>query len=160
MKALHISFVTAALLAGLAGSAMAQMGAGGQHSHEHREGQHDTRAEKMREHGQARHQQRLSELKGKLNLQPGQEAAWKAFTEAMPAHAHGSARPQRAALEKASTPERIEQMQAMHAQHGAEMKKRAELTLAFYATLSPEQKKTFDAETAKFMGGKSRHSHH
>ncbi len=160
MKSLHTSFVTTALLASLAGSAMAQMGPGGQHSHEHREGQHGMRAEKMREHGQARHQQHLSELKGKLNLQPGQEAAWKAFADGMPAHTHGSARPERAAMEKASTPERIERMQAQHAQHSAEMKKRADATLALYATLNPEQKKIFDAETAHGMGSGGRRGHH
>ncbi|MFY8043464.1 MAG: Spy/CpxP family protein refolding chaperone, partial [Rhodoferax sp.] len=35
----------------------------------------------------------------------------------------------------------------------AEMTKRDDATKAFYATLSPEQKKVFDAESAR-MGGK------
>jgi Spy/CpxP family protein refolding chaperone len=37
----------------------------------------------------------------------------------------------------------------------AEMDKRADATKTFYAALSPEQKKVFDAETAR-----GRHGHH
>mgnify|MGYP000387936472 CR=1 FL=1 len=57
----------------------------------------------------------------------------------------------RAAMAKLSTPERIDQMQALHAQRDAEMKKRGDATKTFYAGLNAEQKKTFDAETARFM---------
>jgi hypothetical protein len=64
-------------------------------------------------------------------------------------------------MEKLSTPERIDQMQALHAQREAEMKKRGDATKTFYAGLSAEQKKTFDAETARFMsGGPHMHARH
>ena len=61
-------------------------------------------------------------------------------------------------MEKLTTPERIDQMQDMHAQREAEMKKRGNATKLFYASLNAEQKKTFDAETARMMhgGGKER----
>ena len=64
-------------------------------------------------------------------------------------------------MEKLTTPERIDQMQALHAQREAEMKKRGDATKTFYAGLTPEQKKTFDAETARFMaGGPGMRGHH
>lgn len=148
MKALRTPLITAGLLAALAGSAIAQMGPGGMPG---AEGAHGSRIEKMREHMAERHKQHLLELKTKLQLQSGQEAAWKTFAEAMQAPAQAPARADRAALEKLSTPERIDQMQALHAQRDAEMKKRGEATKTFYAALNADQKKTFDAETARFM---------
>jgi len=154
MKALHTSLITAGLLAALAGPALAQMGPGMHGA----EGHHGPRMEKMREFMAERQQKRLEALKTKLQLQAGQESAWKTFAEAMQPPAQRPARPDRAALEKLTTPERIDQMQALHAQRDAEMKRRAEATKTFYASLNPEQKKTFDAETARFMArGHERH---
>lgn len=149
MNVLRTPLFTAGLLAALASPVMAQMGPGGM-SHPH-EGHHGPRMEKMHEHRAARHQQHLTELKAKLQLQTGQETAWKTFAEAMQPPAQPLARGHLATMDKLTTPERIEQMQAMHAQRDAAMKKRAEATLAFYAGLNAEQKKTFDAETARFM---------
>lgn len=158
MKALRTSLITASLLASLAGSAMAQMGPGNMSGHE---GHHSPRMEKMREHMTERHQKHLAELKSKLQLQTSQEAAWKTFADAMQPPAQPPARVDRAAMEKLSKPERIDQMQALHAQREAEMKKRGDATKTFYAGLSAEQKKTFDAETARFMsGGPHMHARH
>ena len=47
----------------------------------------------------------------------------------------------------------------MRAQRQSLMDKRADATNAFYATLSAEQKKVFDAETVRFAGG-GRHGGH
>ena len=158
MKALRTPLITAALLATLAGSAMAQMGPGGMQGPD---GHHGPRVEKMREHMAERHQHHLAELKTRLKLQPDQETAWKTFAEAMQAPVRVPARPERAAMEKLTTPERIDQMQVRHAQREAEMKKRGDATKAFYASLSPEQKKTFDGETARHMaGGHGQHIRH
>lgn len=158
MKVLRTSLITAGLLAALAGSAMAQMGPGGMPGPD---GHHGPRMEKMREHMGERHKQHLADLKGKLKLQPHQEAAWNTFEQAMQPPAPPAARADRAAMEKLTTPERIDQMQAMHAQREAEMKKRGDATKTFYAGLTPEQKKTFDAETARFMaGGPGMRGHH
>lgn len=162
MKALRTSLIITGLLAALAGSAMAQMGPGGMPGPD---GHHGPRMEKMREHMREhmgeRHKQHLADLKGKLKLQPNQEAAWNTFEQAMQPPAPPAARPDRAAMEKLTTPERIDQMQALHAQREAEMKKRGDATKTFYAGLTPEQKKTFDAETARFMaGGPGMRGHH
>ena len=141
-------------LASAAGSTLAQVAPGAMGG---AEGQSSARMEKLREHRlqerQARHQKHLAELKGQLQLQAPQEAAWARFTQAMQPPAQPAARPDRASWEKMTTPERIDRMQAMHAEREALMKQRGDATKALYAALSPEQQKTFDAHTARFMAG-------
>jgi Spy/CpxP family protein refolding chaperone len=136
--------ISAAFLSSLAGAAMAQPGP-------MVDGQGPARLEKMRERMAERHSKHLAELKTKLQLQAGQEAAWNTFAQAMQPPAKPVQRPDRAAFEKLTTPERIDQMMAIKAQRDERMQKHADATKAFYATLNPEQKKTFDAETARFM---------
>lgn len=99
---------------------------------------------------------RLADLKQKLQIQPNQEAAWTSFTNAMRPSAN-TPRPDPQALANLSTPDRIDQMRALRTQRNAEMDRRAEATKAFYAQLTTEQKKTFDAESARRFG---RHGHH
>ena len=103
----------------------------------------------------AKHQ---AELKARLKITPAQEAAWATYTAAMqpPEHMAMGAGPtpeQRAEFDKLSTPERIDKMRALRNQRMAEMNaamdKRGEATKAFYAALTPEQQKTFDAEHKK-----------
>ena len=95
---------------------------------------------------QAHMQQRAADLKAKLKLSPEQDAAWAGYVAAMrpPAQAQ---RPDRAELDKLSTPERLDKMHALRQQHEAAMDQREKATRAFYAALTPEQKKTIDANT-------------
>lgn len=92
----------------------------------------------------------LAELKAKLQLAPTQESAWAQWTESMkpPAEMAGKTAEDRRKMHedmaKLSTPERIDRMNAMKAQRDAEMARRAEATKTFYATLTPQQQKTFD----------------
>ena len=58
-------------------------------------------------------------------------------------------RPDRAEFAKLSTPERIDRMRELRAARMAEMDKRGDATKTFYATLSADQKKVFDDETAR-----------
>jgi periplasmic protein CpxP/Spy len=109
-------------------------------------------AAKMQEHMA----KRQAALKQKLQISSAQEGAWNAWTAAM--KPGDFKRPERGEMEKLTTPERIDRMRAMRDQHMAQMDKRAEATKAFYATLTPEQKKTFDAETAH--GPRGGHRHH
>lgn len=157
MKTLIQSLVIAGVMAA-AGTAFAQMD-GGMMGHEGMP-QHDmAKMEQM-------HAKHLSELKAKLKLTASQEAAWTTFTESMkpPAGMMGN-HPNRADMDKLTTPERIDKMRAMHkdkmAAMEAAMDKRAEATKTFYATLSPEQKKTFDSEHARMdmRGDKHRRMH-
>jgi hypothetical protein len=73
--------------------------------------------------------------------------------------------PDRAEMDKLTTPERIDKMRAMHKEHMAKMEtamdQRAEATKTLYAALSAEQKKIFDDEHAKMdMRGDAKHRMH
>ncbi len=106
---------------------------------------------------QARMEKRQAALKAALKLTANQEGAWTTFTAAMkpPADMMGK-RPDHAELAKLPTPERIDKMKVLHAQHSAEMNavmdRRGDATKAFYATLTPEQQKVFDAITMQHHG--------
>lgn len=149
MKPIRTSLIAASLALALGGSAFAQTGPGPG------AGNPQVRPEQMREHMRERmaerHAKHLAELKTKLKLDASQEPAWKTFADSMQPPATLLALPDRTAMAKLSTPERIDQMQALHAQRDAEMKKRGDATKTFYASLNAEQKKTFDDETARFM---------
>lgn len=150
MKLIRNTLITASLLAGLSSLSFAQMGpaAGGEHM------------AKMREHMSQRHTQHLTELKAQLKLQSDQEAAWTTFAQAMQPAAQAPAQFDRAALEKMSTPERLEQMQAHRQKMDAQMQKHVEATKAFYGVLNTEQKKVFDHQTLQFMQGMRKESRH
>ena len=98
----------------------------------------------------------MADLKTKLKITTSQESAWTAFTAAMKPPARlDAARPDRAAMEKLTTPERIDKMRAQRAQRmtdmQAQMTKREDATKTFYAALDTVQQKTFDAEHSKMM---------
>jgi len=56
-----------------------------------------------------------------------------------------------------STPQRLDQMQALRKQHQEQMDKREAATRAFYARLTPEQQKRFDDQTRRMMNGREGH---
>ena len=114
-------------------------------------GRDPARMEQFHAKMEQRMAQRLGELKQKLAITPAQEGAWSAWTAALKPTSHQ--RPDRAEVERLSTPERIDRMRALRAQRNAEMDKRMDATKTFYATLGAEQKKVFDSESARFMGG-------
>lgn len=98
--------------------------------------------EEMKAHMEAMKKQHMDDLKTVLRLRPDQEAALAAF---MASH-----EPQRMEMKmpdpKAmTTPQRLEEMskheEAMRAAHA----KRREALAKFYAALSPDQQKVFDA---------------
>ncbi|KQT12296.1 Spy/CpxP family protein refolding chaperone [Ramlibacter sp. Leaf400] len=94
---------------------------------------------------------RLADLKQKLKVGPNQETAWTSFSTAMQPSAQ-RARPDRDAIARMSTPDRIDHLRALRDQRNAEMDRRAEATKSFYGQLSAEQKKTFDDETVRMFG--------
>ena len=121
------------------------------------------RSEHMGKHDPAKMQAMMAkhqaDLKAKLKLTPAQEGAWTAYTSAMQPPAglqQRSSAAQHAEMDKLTTPERIDKMRAMHtermAQMSAEMDKRGNATKTFYAALTPEQQKVFDAEHQKRGG--------
>lgn len=145
MKSIKTTLIASSLLVALSGVSLAQTTAPA-------ESPRAAPMQKMREHSAERHAQHLTELKSKLNLSSHQDAAWKNFSQAMQAP-NLQPRPERAAFEKMTTPERIDHMQAMKSQRDAIVQKRAEATKVFYGQLTAEQKKTFDAQTMGFMQG-------
>ena len=69
--------------------------------------------------------------------------------------------PDRAEMDKLTTPERIDKMRALRTEHmtamNAAMDKREEATKTFYAALNAEQKKVFDAEHMRGGPGRGMH---
>ena len=119
---------------------------------------HDpARMEQFRAKMAQRVEQRLGELKQKLAITPAQEGAWAAWTAAIKPTPHQ--RPDRAEMQSLTTPERIDRMRALRAQRNAEMDRKMDATKTFYATLNGEQKKVFDAESLRMLGG-GHHGHH
>ena len=115
------------------------------------------RGERMGRHDPAKFAERMAkrqaELKAKLKITPAQEGAWSTFTSATQPPARPAQRPDRAAaraeFEKMTTPQRIDRMQARQAERAAMFAKRADATKTFYAVLTPEQQKTFDAQAMR-----------
>lgn len=114
-----------------------------------------------------RHARHMERLKAELKLSPEQEAAWKAFvvrTEPQPFKAPAQD------WSKMTTPQRLDAQQALHAERSAEMAQRIEATKSFYAQLTPEQQKIFDAQSRGYQraamkdghshGGKGHHGAH
>jgi len=168
MKLLHRHLLTAGLMASLGLAAVAQTqsppaaGAGqaAPQTMQREHGRMDpARMERMRARMEERMARRLGELKQKLQIARGQESAWDTWAAALKP-TQFQPRPDRAALARMTTPERIDRIKAQRAQRGAEIDKRLDATKAFYAQLTPEQQKVFDQEGLRLlgrMGGKGGH---
>lgn len=119
---------------------------GARPAHAKAEGQH-------RQHrGHEAHGKRIAErtqkLQAALQLTEGQLAGWTSYRETL--QPTPRAKPlDRESFAKLTTPERIDQMHQRRAEHNAQADRRAEATKAFYATLTPAQQKTFDAQTLR-----------
>jgi periplasmic protein CpxP/Spy len=147
-----VALVAAAVVASSSTLALAR---GGDCGHGMGEGQQGHAMQgKMAERMKDRMAKHQAELKAKLKLTAEQEGAWTQFTAAMQPPA-AMQHPDRAEMAKLTTPQRLEKMQAFKAQRDAEMGKRFDATKAFYAALTPEQQKVFDAEHSRMgHGGK------
>ncbi len=151
----YVLFAAALGTAGL--GAMAQMGPKADHPEVvHMGGMHQGDSAKMTE----RNNRHLSTLKNKLHITASQESAWTTFAAAMQPPAKPNATwPNRAELDKLTTPERIDKMKQLRAQHHetmlAHMSQRDDALKALYSTLNAEQKKVLDAEHSR-MGSHGR----
>ena len=107
----------------------------------------EQRQAKMAEHVA----KRTARLHDELKITPAQENAFRAYVAAMkpqPMQARG----ERASWKELTAPARMEKMIAMQKQRTAEMEARMPALNAFYAVLSPEQKKTFDQQGGHHRG--------
>ena len=110
---------------------------------------------KHAEHMKARMEQRHTALHHKLKLTPEQEPAWKEFIAGAKPPMMGP-QTMRADMMKLSAPARMEKMLEHMKARQAHMETRLEALKKFYAVLTPEQQKIFDAE---HMGRKSHMKH-
>lgn len=131
------------------GAAKPMMGASGPMG-----GQHSMRGRMDPSKMEAMMAKRHDALKAKLKLTPEQEGAWTTFTAAMKPPARTDfKRPDRAEMDKLTTPERIDKMRALRNERmtamNAAMEQREDAIKTFYGVLSADQKKVFDAEHAR-----------
>ena len=164
MKSIQRSFTKRALVLGLlAGSGILAASSfampAGDATDREGCGQHEQKSHGNWQENRAKH---LSELKEKLQLTPEQTAAWDAFAGA---GAKGMApgmgkQAMRGEFDKLTTPQRLDKMMALSEARRDTMAKRAAAVKAFYARLTPEQQKVFDAEAkAGFHRGHGPHRH-
>ena len=151
MKSVLKPLMLAGLMAGFGFSALAQSGPtapaggmggpGGQHRM-HGKGPMDPA--RMEEHMA----KRQAVLKVRLKVTADQEGAWTTFTNAMKPSPDMLKRraDMRAEMDKLTTPERMDKMKALRGERDAQMDKHAAAVKTFYAVLTPEQKKVFDAQ--------------
>ncbi len=104
---------------------------------------------------------RHQDLKAKLKLSATQESAWATYVAAMKPPADMMVKRQaHEELMKLPTPERIDKMKALRAQHMSEMNfvmdQRGEATKTFYSALTAEQKKIFDERAMRPHHGEGR----
>lgn len=101
----------------------------------------------------AAHRQQLHDA---LRLTPAQETAWNNYQAATPKRGAGQ-RPDRAAWKSMSAPQRLERRIAMMREHTGRMEARLAALQPLYDSLTPEQKKVFDAQG---MGHGRHHGRH
>jgi len=118
-----------------------------------------------------RHQQRLDQLKTRLQLTPQQESAWLAYVTRTGPQTHRqptAERGERPDFASMTTPQRIEHMKAWQAERQVRQQQRMDATLSFYQVLTPAQQQVFDQSTlpgfmrtgAQGPGHGHHHRHH
>lgn len=143
-KNISRNILVALAVAGMGGAALAADAPQGRHGHA--AGQ-----EQMHARWAERAAAQQAKLHALLKLTPSQEAAWASYTAATRPGERGQ-RPDRAAMAAMPAPARMEQHIAMAKQRVAMMESRLAALKAFYAVLTPEQKKLFD-ENSMHAGG-------
>jgi uncharacterized tellurite resistance protein B-like protein len=91
----------------------------------------------------------INTLHQALHLAPEQEAAWKVYRAQAAAPSLAQGRRQAAAqmFPNLSAPQRMDLIEAEMKQELADLQRQSQALKAFYGTLTPEQKSTFDAQT-------------
>ncbi|NMM38754.1 MAG: Spy/CpxP family protein refolding chaperone [Glaciimonas sp.] len=152
MRTFTKSIIIGMTVLGLGGTALAQIpptdGTGKtgmmqdrQDQQANKQGQQVKRGERMQEY----RAKRQTELHAKLKLSATQEPAWQTYTASMTPPAAGQ-RLDRAAMQKMSAPQRMEALLEQMKQGQTRMESHLTALKTFYAVLTPEQQKTFDAE--------------
>jgi periplasmic protein CpxP/Spy len=93
-------------------------------------------------------EQRQARLHDTLKLTAAQEPAWRTFIAAARPAAH-PARGEHGAWKDLAAPQRMEKAIELSKQHTAMMEERLGALKTFYAVLTPEQQKLFDANAMR-----------
>jgi len=101
-----------------------------------------------------RAQQRMDDLHGKLKLDASQEKGWSDFRASIKANMKKPGEYAKTDFASMTAPQRMERMQELMKEREARMAKHLEAVKTFYATLTPEQQRIFDAETLPGRGGR------
>ena len=154
------SWLAVALMAAAAATTQTPMPASGEASAQASEQRANPReADRRAERRAERHAKHMADLKQRLQITSAQEGAWNQFVSAMQPPAHPpEPGADRHALKRLTTPERLDRMQAMHAERQNRMAARNQAIKQFYSQLSAKQQKVFDQQTARGHGPK--HSPH
>ncbi len=113
------------------------------------EGQgHGAKHEQMQAKWGERAAKREQKLQEALKLTPAQAGAWNTYAAAVKPQPR-AARGERGTWKTMAAPERMEKRIEMAKAHLAMMETRLAATTAFYAVLTPEQKKAFDANSQR-----------
>lgn len=147
------------LLIGLTAFGMATAGIAAHAQNAAPEGRHGHMAQQ--EAGGAKFGERMAKhqamLHDKLKLSAAQEPAWAAFTAAT-APKMPDTRPERAAMEKMTAPERLEEWITLSKQRIAAQESHLAALKTFYAVLTPEQQKIVNDSMPR--GGRGHHRGH
>jgi len=107
--------------------------------------------------------ERQAKLRDALKLNAQQQPAWDAFVAAQAPQKKGerAGRGDRAAWASLSAPQRMQKGIDLQKQRTARMEQRLAALNSFYAQLTPEQRKTFDAQAQHRKGARhhGRHGH-
>ncbi len=105
--------------------------------------------------------ERGQHLASALNLRPDQQPALQAFLAAMASSHEGreGRHHEDGDAAQLTTPQRLDRMADMLARRDAEFHRRADAIRSFYAALTPEQQRAFDA-MPMMMGGHHQHGEH
>ncbi len=137
----HLMLVLAPVAAALATVAVAQPAAPPSGPHGGHGGHGGPTAE-MKAHHEAKRKQHAEDLKTVLRLRPDQEAALTAF---LATHEPRRIERRLAAPGAMTTPQRLDEMAKVEAEMAAHHKAARDALAKFYAALSPDQQKVFDA---------------
>lgn len=144
-------FLVLSAVALMGSSAVLAQGMGGGDCHH--PGFSPEQGQKFQQRMVQRHEQHQKELKAALKLTPEQEGAWKQFTDATQPDPKAWPRFDRNEWDKLATPQRLDKFQALRKERDERMNKHVEAIKQFYAVLSPEQQKVFDAQQLRMAFG-------
>lgn len=144
------SWLAVALMAAAAAAATAQtsMPASGEASAQASEQRANPReADRHAERHAERHAKRMADLKQRLQIISAQEGAWNQLVSAMQLPARQPEQGAgRNALERLTTPKRLDRMQAMQTERQNRMAARNQAIKQFYSQLSAEQQKVLTSK--------------